>query len=72
MKHLKLIKTTDDHSAALSRLDELMDSDPVEGSQAADELELLAMLIEQYEAAAFPMICHHQLTPYCFAWINKT
>ena len=55
MKHLKLIKTTDDHSAALSRLDELMDSDPVEGSQAADELELLAMLIEQYEATAFPM-----------------
>lgn len=55
MQHLKVIKTPDEHSAALSRLDALMDSDPAEGSQAADELELLAMLIEQYEATAFPV-----------------
>ncbi|MEC7546178.1 MAG: ImmA/IrrE family metallo-endopeptidase [Pseudomonadota bacterium] len=55
MEHLKVIKTPDEHNAALSRLDELMDSDPAEGSQVADELELLAMLIEQYEAAAFPV-----------------
>src|SRR5690606_21229869 len=55
MNHVKIIKTAADHERALARLDELMDMMPAEGSAAADELELLAMLIGQYEEKAFPI-----------------
>ena len=49
MDHLKIIKTPEEHEAALERLMALMEADPQEGSREADELEVLAMLIEQYE-----------------------
>lgn len=55
MNHLKLIKTPEEHEAALERLMVLMDADPQEGSQEADELEVLAMLIDQYEQHQFPI-----------------
>ena len=55
MKHLKVLKSKKDHEAALKRLSELMDANPKEGSLDADELELLAVLIEQYEEVTFPM-----------------
>ncbi len=55
MNHVKIIKTAADHERALARLDELMDMMPAEGSAPADELELLAMLIGQYEEKAFPI-----------------
>lgn len=55
MDHLKIIKTPEEHEAALERLMVLMDSDPREGSSEADELEVLAMLIEQYEQRHFPI-----------------
>ncbi|MFL0806447.1 MAG: ImmA/IrrE family metallo-endopeptidase [Oceanobacter sp.] len=55
MNPIKIIKNDDEHQCALARLDALFDLDPAEGSEAADELELLAMLIEQYEAAHFPI-----------------
>lgn len=55
MNPVKIIKTDAEHALALARLDALMDQDPAEGSAAADELELLAMLIDQYEARHFPI-----------------
>lgn len=55
MEHLKIIKTPEEHEAALERLMAMMDADPQEGSREADELEVLAMLIEQYEQHQFPI-----------------
>jgi len=55
MDHLKIIKTPEDHEAAMVRLVELMDSDPKEGSREEDELELLAMLVERFEKEQFPV-----------------
>ena len=53
--HIKIIKTAREHKQALIRLTHLMDADPVLGSSAADELDVLALLIEQYEKKQFPM-----------------
>lgn len=55
MQHIKLIKNSQEHAQALARLSKLMDKNPVPGSKAADELEVLALLIERYEQAQFPM-----------------
>ncbi len=55
MDHLKIIKTPEEHEAALERLMALMEADPQEGSREADELEVLAMLIEHYEQRQFPI-----------------
>lgn len=46
---VKPIKTRKEHKAALLRIEELLDLDPREGSAEADELELLAMVVEEYE-----------------------
>ena len=51
----KLIKTKAEHNAAMERLSALMDADPALGSPESDELELLAHLIETYEAKAHPI-----------------
>jgi HTH-type transcriptional regulator/antitoxin HigA len=50
---IKLIKTEEEYSRALSRIEELMDAKP--GTPEADELELLATLVEMYEEVQFPM-----------------
>jgi len=49
----KLIKTDAQHQAALSHIESLMDAKT--GSAKEDELELWAMLVEQYEQAQFPI-----------------
>jgi HTH-type transcriptional regulator/antitoxin HigA len=49
----KLIKNQKDHLAALARIEELFDAPP--NTPETDELELLAMLVDQYEDEAFPM-----------------
>lgn len=50
---MKLIKTSDDHAAALGRLEELMVTDPAPNSPEEEELELLAFLIDDYEKRTF-------------------
>lgn len=55
MQYLKLIKTEQQHADALARVSELMDKELVVGSQEADELEVLALLIERYEQETFPI-----------------
>lgn len=49
--NIKPIKTEKDYQAALSRLESIFD--PPKGSEAADELEILSILIEKYEDEHF-------------------
>ncbi|MDO8545523.1 MAG: ImmA/IrrE family metallo-endopeptidase [Opitutaceae bacterium] len=45
----KIIKTDAEYQEALSRLEALVDASPAIGSSAAEELELLGLLVENYE-----------------------
>ena len=49
----KILKTETEYDAALAHVETLMDATP--GSPAEAELELFAMLVEQYEAAHYPI-----------------
>lgn len=49
------IRNDDDYKAALSDIDALMDLEPAPGTAEFDRLELLAILIEDYEHKAFPI-----------------
>ena len=46
---LKPIRNEKDYDKALNRVDELMEINPADGTEQADELEVLALLIEKYE-----------------------
>jgi HTH-type transcriptional regulator / antitoxin HigA len=50
---IKPIRTEEDYSAALARLEKIFDSDP--GTKDGDELEILALLIEDYESKHYPI-----------------
>ncbi len=50
---MKIIKTEADYSAAMKRLEEIFDAEP--GTPEGDELELLALLIDNYEKIHFPI-----------------
>ncbi|MFA6239602.1 MAG: ImmA/IrrE family metallo-endopeptidase [Candidatus Hydrogenedentales bacterium] len=49
----KIIKTQNEYSAALARIEEIFDALP--NTSEGDELELLAFLVEQYESKEFPI-----------------
>ena len=49
----KIVKTEKDYNLALSRIDDLMDAKA--GSDEANELELLAALVEMYEDKYYPI-----------------
>ncbi|KKK82277.1 hypothetical protein LCGC14_2804990, partial [marine sediment metagenome] len=51
---LKVIKTESDYDVALARIEELIDRDPDQDTPEADELEVLSLLVEQYESRNFP------------------
>lgn len=51
--NLKPIKTKKDHQQALDRLDVIFDAK--RGTPEGDELEILGILIEQYENEHFPI-----------------
>jgi HTH-type transcriptional regulator/antitoxin HigA len=53
MLQIHPIKTKADYDAALARADQLMDAE--DGTIEADELEVLATLIEAYEDIHYPM-----------------
>lgn len=53
MMDIKVIKTEIEYEAALARAEALMDAAP--GTPESDELELLAVLIEDYETQAYPI-----------------
>ncbi len=52
---LKVIKNEVEHQQAVAALFALMDSNPAEGSNEADQLDVLSLLIERYEEEAFPI-----------------
>ena len=51
--NVKLIKNENDYNQALQRLEVIFDAK--QGTKQGDELELLTMLIEQYENEHFPI-----------------
>ena len=51
--NINLIKTENDYNLALERLEVIFDSK--KGTEEGDELELLGMLIDQYENEHFPI-----------------
>lgn len=51
---IRVLKTEGDYTAAVARLSELMDKDPMPGSTEDAELELLALVIQSYEKNRFP------------------
>jgi HTH-type transcriptional regulator / antitoxin HigA len=53
MARIAPIRTDADHAAALARIDALMDAEA--GTPEADELAVLAELVEAYEAQRFPV-----------------
>lgn len=52
---LKPIKTNEQYNEALARVYELMQTDVKEGSAASDELEVLSILIKEYELVHYPI-----------------
>lgn len=55
MNNIKVLKTNDEHEQAMQKIMALMDLDPQPGTGKADELELLALVIEKYEEKSFPI-----------------
>jgi HTH-type transcriptional regulator/antitoxin HigA len=51
--NLKPIKTEQDYNQALKRLEKVFDAAP--GTKGGDELEILGILIEEYENKHFPI-----------------
>ena len=49
----KVIKTETEYAAALARVEKLMDAKP--GTSQGDELEVLSLLVHDYEERVFPM-----------------
>lgn len=52
---LKPIKTQDGYNDALKRVYELMQTDVVESSAQSDELEILSILVKEYELIHYPV-----------------
>ncbi|RZL46813.1 MAG: transcriptional regulator [Pedobacter sp.] len=52
---LKPIKTEEEYDNALAHLYELMQTDIIEGSLISDELEILSLLIKEYELVHYPV-----------------
>ncbi len=52
---IKVIKTDEQYEEALTAVEALMDSDPEPETEDADKLELLTLLISDYEKKHFPM-----------------
>jgi len=53
MMDIRPIKSERDYERALGRIEQLMDAKP--GSKAGDELDVLTVLVEAYEARRYPV-----------------
>jgi len=54
--NIKLIKSSNDYAHAIARLTALMTLDPKDGSKEDNELELLALVVEDYERKIVPPV----------------
>lgn len=52
---LKPIKTEEEYNNALAHIYELMQSEIEEGSAKSDELEILSILVKEYELVHYPI-----------------
>jgi HTH-type transcriptional regulator/antitoxin HigA len=52
---LKPIKTEDQYNEAIARVYDLMQEDIRENSDESDELEVLSILVENYESERYPL-----------------
>lgn len=52
---LKPVKTEEEYNDALARAYELMQTNLKEGSAASDEMEILSLLIKEYELVHYPV-----------------
>lgn len=52
---IRPIHTAVDYKAALKEVSRLMESDPAPGTEEGDRLDVLATLVEKYEAKHFPI-----------------
>ena len=57
-----VLRTEDDYQAAVAEIDRLLDLDPQAPSAGYDRLELLSVLVEEYEARHHP-VDDSSLTP---------
>jgi antitoxin component HigA of HigAB toxin-antitoxin module len=53
--------TEAEYEAALARIDALMDGDPEPACAAGEELEILCLLVGNYEAVHYPMVWEENL-----------
>lgn len=53
--NIKPIRTDSDYKAALKEISALMDANPEPGTPKGDRLDVLATLVQSYEAKHFPM-----------------
>jgi HTH-type transcriptional regulator/antitoxin HigA len=51
---IKVIKSKEEHETAVAEISSLIDRDPDPGTPEADRLELLTLLVENFESQAFP------------------
>lgn len=51
----KIIKSDSEYEVALARVERLIDLDPDPGTAESDELELLALLVEDFETREYPV-----------------
>ena len=63
---VKVIKTEAEYEAALDQVERLIDLDPDVGTKEADELDLLTLLIQAYEAKDFPIEMPDPIDAICF------
>lgn len=52
---LKVIRSEEQHQAYLLQMQELIADEPIQGSQKAERLELLSVLVESYENQKYPI-----------------
>lgn len=52
---LKVIRSEEQHQAYLLQMQELIADEPIQGSQKAESLELLSVLVESYENQKYPI-----------------
>jgi HTH-type transcriptional regulator / antitoxin HigA len=51
----RVLKTKRDYSAAVTEIDDLLDSDPKPGTEDYDRLEFLSVLVEAYDDEHYPI-----------------
>ena len=66
--NIRPIRTEDDYQIALGELEAYFENEPAIGSEEGDRFEVLATLVEAYEAKHHPMICRIRSKRSASAW----